>query len=379
MNDLHQRAMGLVDAAHLAKMTGDHVRYSELTKEAFALEAEAAWAMAGALDLEPTRSVLFRSAASLALETGSQREAERLISAGLAGEPPPEIAEELRDLLEDVYFARHLDLRGIVLAPSELQMTIDGNAVGFGIARSDSFIQRLKDFEKLIFRTAERRMGREFRERGRVPKSLTENFELYLSAPRAASFAVTLRLGQSEQLDLPGVDFSADTINDLLQALEIFESGDEIALEEHIPDETYRMNFVGLAEGIAPDGQQVKTVGFTVGNSDGERRVALKTPKAELRKQRRHKSAAPTAADQDAERTVIGTLLEADARKQKEGMIEIVDDSGAPIRLVVPRGMMSDIVKPMFEERVEALAVVREGKLYLVSIDLAEDNTSIEL
>jgi hypothetical protein len=43
-------------------------------------------------------------AASLALECGALREAERLIAVALSGNPPEEIAEELRDLLEQVYF-----------------------------------------------------------------------------------------------------------------------------------------------------------------------------------------------------------------------------------------------------------------------------------
>lgn len=109
VNDLHQKAMSLVDEAHLARLNGLERDCLELTEAAFNFEAEAAWALSGELELEPTRSVLFRSAASLALEIGKSREAERLISAALAGTPPDEIANELRDLLEDVYFARHLD------------------------------------------------------------------------------------------------------------------------------------------------------------------------------------------------------------------------------------------------------------------------------
>ena len=373
VNKLHQKAMSLVDEACLARLHGSEELYLELTTSAFTLEAEAAWALAGELELEPTRSILFRSAASLALEIRNPREAERLISAALAGTPPDEIANELRDLLEDVYFARHLDLRGVTLAPGELQMTIDGDAVGFGIAKSESFVQRLRDFEKLIYRTAERRMGRDFRERGRVAKGLTENFELYLSVPRAASFAVTLRLGQSAQMELPGVDFSSETIHDLLNALEVFASGDDEALEEIIPDETYRTNFVGLAERISPDGEQVKTVGFTAGNQDGERRVALTRSKSEIRK-KKHSSENRDLTPTREEIIVIGTLLEADATKRKEGVIEIVDVSGVSTKITVPRGMMSDIVKPMFEEWVQVVATARDNKLHLVSIDLAESN-----
>ena len=373
MNDLHNKAMSLVDEAHLARLNGSEDYYLELTTSAFTLEAEAAWALVGELELEPTRSVLFRSAASLALEIRNPREAERLISAALAGTPPDEIANELRDILEDVYFARHLDLRGVTLAPGELQMTIDGDAVGFGIAKSEAFVQRLRDFEKLIYRTAERRMGRDFRERGRVTKGLTETFELYLSVPRAASFAVTLRLGQSDKMELPGLDFSSETIHELLNALEVFAMGDNEALEAIIPDETYRTNFVALAERISPDGEQVKTVGFTAGNQDGERRVALTRSKSEIRNRKPTKSfAVPKPTDEEI--TVIGTLLEADATKRKEGVIEIVDGSGRSTRITVPRGMMSDIVKPMFEEWVQVVAMSRDNKLHLVSIDLAEIN-----
>jgi len=56
------------------------------------------------LALEPTRSVLHRSAAALAWQCGEYREAERLITTALSGAPPEVIADELRDLLLRVYF-----------------------------------------------------------------------------------------------------------------------------------------------------------------------------------------------------------------------------------------------------------------------------------
>ena len=52
---------------------------------------------------EPIRSVLYRSAASLALICEEYREAERLIATALCGDPPDEIANELRVLLQQVY------------------------------------------------------------------------------------------------------------------------------------------------------------------------------------------------------------------------------------------------------------------------------------
>jgi hypothetical protein len=59
-------------------------------------------------EAEPTRSVLYRSAASMAYVCKKYREAEKLIGIGLAGNPPHEIAEELRDLFNLVNANQHL-------------------------------------------------------------------------------------------------------------------------------------------------------------------------------------------------------------------------------------------------------------------------------
>ncbi len=59
-----------------------------MTKAAFAQERAAADLVANLFDLEPTRSILHRSAAVLAVECSERREAERLIGRALAGNPP---------------------------------------------------------------------------------------------------------------------------------------------------------------------------------------------------------------------------------------------------------------------------------------------------
>ena len=127
-------------------------------------------------------------------------------------------------------------------------------------------------------------MGQEFREGGgRRPKNLAGSLELYMSVPRPASFAVTLRLGQSTQMALPGVDLSTDTMKSLLDGLSLINVGDFESLKESIPDDSYRINFMGLAERLAPDGREIRTVGFTSASSEGERVVALSTPRRQLR------------------------------------------------------------------------------------------------
>jgi hypothetical protein len=87
---LHYQAMELFDRSILVKQQGDDAGSLELLR----------------LDFEPTRSVLHRSAASLAVECCQLREAERLIGRALAGNPPPDIADELRDLLLDAVYSQ---------------------------------------------------------------------------------------------------------------------------------------------------------------------------------------------------------------------------------------------------------------------------------
>ncbi|HEY9608964.1 hypothetical protein [Allocoleopsis sp.] len=107
LETLHREAMELVDHAALAHQRGDAEAILEFSRAAFAKEQAPADLVANQIDLEPTRSVLHRSAAVLALECSELREAERLIGRALAGNPPNDIADELRDLLlEEIYSQR---------------------------------------------------------------------------------------------------------------------------------------------------------------------------------------------------------------------------------------------------------------------------------
>jgi len=103
IQDFHRQAMDLAEMAFTAKLRGNLQQASELFRQAFEYQRKAAELVANAIDAEPTRSVLHRSAASLAIDCGEFREAERLIAIALSGNPPDEIADELRDLLEQVY------------------------------------------------------------------------------------------------------------------------------------------------------------------------------------------------------------------------------------------------------------------------------------
>jgi tetratricopeptide (TPR) repeat protein len=104
IKDLHHEAMRLADQASDLRRRGEEPEANARLHQALEHERQAAELAAADLALEPTRSVLHRSAATLAWQCGEYREAERLITTALSGTPPETIAEELRDLLLQVYF-----------------------------------------------------------------------------------------------------------------------------------------------------------------------------------------------------------------------------------------------------------------------------------
>jgi len=180
---IHRQAMEQIDLALLERRKGSAEAAARHLQSAYELESEAANALLNELDAEPTRSVLFRSAATLARDCGRFADAEKLAYRALAGNPPAEIADELRDLLEQVTFQRHLELRGVKLGEDEIQMAIAGNSVGFGMASTDVFLARVQSTENLLYRTAERKENRPYRDTSRRATG-AEHGIIYVRAAR---------------------------------------------------------------------------------------------------------------------------------------------------------------------------------------------------
>jgi hypothetical protein len=368
--ELHRKAMDLAEDASFEQAAGRLDRAKQLYEAAFELERQAAELLDTRIDLEPTRSVLFRSAASLALDCSDPRTAERLLARALSGNPPPEIASELRDLFEQVNLHRHLNVRGMVLGSREFQMSITGNAVGLGVADSEVFVSRVQDIEKLVHRTAERQANRPFRERGRRAKTLEKEMAVYLSVPRAASFAVTFRLGHSSQMVLPGMDPAEAVIKELLECIEVVGAGQFEVLNQRIPDPAYHRNFFALTKRIAPDGDAVRAIGFTASIGGTERRVVLERTVNQI--------TPPVVAVIDAETgdqiEVDGTLKYADSTKTARDEIRIVDNHGKKHKILVPEGMMDDIVRPLWDFEVRIRGRRRRGFIVLEDISRTHDD-----
>lgn len=101
--------MELADQADLQKRQGNVDYALRLYEQSLEIERKAAYSAQEQHVGEPTESVLFRSAASLAYCIKDFREAERLVCMGLAGNPPAEIAEELRSLYDTVNLEKNME------------------------------------------------------------------------------------------------------------------------------------------------------------------------------------------------------------------------------------------------------------------------------
>jgi hypothetical protein len=100
--ELHREAMNYAQEAIVADAKVDKAAAFTFYEHAFALEKEAANLFILSFEKEPTRSVLFRSAASLAMNCKQYDEAKRMIHFGLAGNAPEEIVEELLQLSKQI-------------------------------------------------------------------------------------------------------------------------------------------------------------------------------------------------------------------------------------------------------------------------------------
>lgn len=348
VNEFHSKSMDCAELAIIARMQKNNDESIRLFHESLDFELKAIAAIESESVVEPTYSILHRSAATLALDCNDVRLAEKLISKALSLDPPAEISEELRDLLEQVNFRRHLQLKGITIEDDELQMSLAGSGVGFGIVHSEQFLQRMDDAKKMIYRIVERRRKRPFREKGPPKQSVKDDYEVFISVPRAASFAVTLKLGHPTVPPvLPGIlDSAADIVDEFMELMSLINKAQTKEIEARIPDIAYRRNFIKLAQQLAPDGENVKIVGFTSVRRGQEQFVEVTRPKTEI--------ALPqpevTTTNKLTEKiTIRGALRFADAIKES-GLIKIIEEETNTVHTIkVPEGMMNDIVKPLWD------------------------------
>jgi len=111
VQELHEQAMMLSEQAMVARINGDEERAVALARQSLEYESQAAALIPDEKASEPTRSILYCSAASLASDANELLEAQQLIVEGLSGYPSPHIKQALKSLSEKI----HIELQQKVI------------------------------------------------------------------------------------------------------------------------------------------------------------------------------------------------------------------------------------------------------------------------
>lgn len=366
--------MDIAEEAFLLKRKGEEQRALTLFTEAVKYEIEAASLLPLDIDSEPTRSILYRSSAALAQNAKQFDLAERLIANGLAGFPPPEIQEELRNLYEDINYMRHLSIKGMLLDSNQWIMSLHGNATRFGGAAADQLMMRVDRVTALFYRTVERLLKLPYRANGGVSREIKDSYGLYINAFHPASFAVSFQIGKPDpQLKLFPVEKKneiiepAEVVDEILDCFELFEGDKQGELRGKINDNSYYENFIGIAKSIAPDGEEIKQVGFNSIRKGQERPVSLRTKRI---KHLEIKETESVKEDHGEKIIMTGVLIHANTPiRNKYGSVKIRSHENKKIETVqVPVSIMKDVVQPFYEEDVVVYCHKENNKIILDEI-----------
>ena len=341
--------MEYTDRSFVARRYGNREEYLHYTRLAYEKEAAAAQLMKDE-DVEPTRSVLHRSAATLAWRCEIYDKAKKLIHQALSGNPPSDIEYELYDLLGTVNLAQ----AGIYLEERQLQFSLNGREVGYGNAPVSELASRESGIRKMLSIAAKSAV-RQFHESSSAKLNGLGEVSLYIDGIYPGSCNVSLRLGKPIQSVLPGFEHPDEIIAPFLENLRLFDQGEYDALEENIVDSGDYRDFVNAAKELAPDGDKISSVKFQARVGDQLQIVSFNRLQGELSEvpipELPQMVGEPQTTVTKKDETQKGVLRVADAMEKTECVLVTDDDKKWTIE--GPEDTLDEIVRAYFKRRVE--------------------------
>lgn len=336
---LHDDAMEAADRGDRARRSGNHRDARAHFLHALELERRAA----DAEHTEPSRSILYRSAAWLALEAEDAAEAERLAACGLSGIGVVErVKFELRAVAEEARLRLHQPLPPPTAA-SSVTLHLEGPSIGFGCAADTDVQPRVAAIRHMLVRTAERVTGVPFRRRGGAPRQVVKQLNPRVQYAAGSVVAQVVLGGDQPEL----WDANAAIVTRVREGLDVFHRQGSAGLEALIDDPDYLENFAMLATQLGPDGARVSSVDVLASTAAG----ALPVIRLRQRRPTEPRSQMRDVGERKT-RELVGELRAADETGSKR-TIKIAD--GLRSHTVVVRdAVMEDIVRPLYGERVRA-------------------------
>lgn len=354
VRELHQEAMQIAQLALVARNQSDPDKAEELAWKAFLLEKEAADLIPLDESSEPTRSILYRSAASLAYQARNFEMARRMVFKGFSGSPPDEIFFELENLYEQVRFEEKLQQEDFgILDNNDVNLALDGRLVGYGTILYPEFSKRLENLTKLLDRTTSRLMKRDYQSSGSVAKEY-KPFNHALQVPTPGSFSITIRLIRAEDQQ-QGNFFVPDAktlIDEVITGIELVNQSEEEALRQRIVDPKYFRNFLSLTKDLAPDGEKITLVKINSVDST----VALTKHRAEIKDANTYTD---ISGEAKKEEKVLEGLLDYATVRGKE-VAGLTDHKGEHYTIVADEGL-DDVVRGYYNQMV-VITGIWDGK-----------------
>lgn len=376
VKSLHNKAIEIAELAFKLKREGKiDISIKEFYK-AFKIEREAADLIPIDKKNEPSRSILYRSAGSLALNANLFIEAEKMVANGLLGFPPKEVADELRDLFDQINFERHLDLKGIKLSNNEFLFSVAGGTeVGHGYIRSEEFIKRVDIISAMTLKEVERRIKQTVKNKKKPNRKVVQMYKPYLQALKTGSFQVIIQIGESQDNTLfPDYDtVSESIIEHILDSVELVNNSSIDKLRKKFEDneEEYFDHILTSIKNLAPDGKKVKMIGLKGNEEVNGKEVKFTRPHKDIKFEafdlKKQKEQEKEQREKEGSSVVLVGIL--DFARSKKNEIAITDRNGKEHFIKVSEGRLAAIVKSNYEDEVKITGTIEiKGKKQIIAL-----------
>lgn len=358
----HKRAMEIAELAVKKSGEKEHELASVLYAAALQHEMSVVNLLRDQYDIEPSRSIICRSAATLALDCGKIDDAERIAATGLAGNAPPEIASELRDILFEVQYLRHV---GASPAMSEdvVRLTISGPAIVGHRIDPEVFFPRIEAMYSIISRVQEKLQNRHFRPSSRRLKSLTEELPVQVEPSINGEFGVDFHT-RIQQPRLKMDNQSDDGVaNSTLRVISDVSEGRKNSLMKFCNrDEAYYRYFVATVRSLLPDGKKVKNVGVFTKDKQLNR-VGVKLTYASKTQSKTMSLVKKEQSHVQAVGVLSGAVQVGSQRKSRVKVTTVVDGETSDQSFTVPAGITSEFLAKYWNANVIVTGISRKNAL----------------
>lgn len=360
----HNQAMDLAEQAFdLVQSNPDMAQ--KLFAEAYYIERTIADTISPDAENEPSRSIFYRSAASLALNAKMFREAEISACLGLIGRGDNLQLNELRDIFDQVNFERHLSLKGIDLENNQFQLSFVGNEVGAGYIKSSELIDRLTIIEDVARKEVEKKANKQFNSRGRPGKSV-QMYPLYFSAGMTGSYKIIIQIGTTKS-DVPLIggkyEVEKGIILSIIKKIELINNNNINELkEEYGVNDPYYDFFLTSMKSFAPDGDKIKMIGFTTKFGGQEFSTKLTIKKNEIGSIIEGKDSLELLEYEEGEIIEVLGVLDISKSRKTTHVFEVMSDDGKTYKFEASEGELASIVRDNYKDTVKVKGRRKKGK-----------------